>query len=272
MLWLFGCLGFPGGSAVMNLPANGGDEGSIPDPGRSPGKGNGNSLQYSCLGDLMDRGAWWATVLGVAVWHNLATEQQQHLKKKKRWFSLRYSIRELQNDSECLCPRPEKSCQKRKKKGKSSHFPTKHILMIMNYPVCLYKKILQILKMSSKFLLMTVYYSHYQFQIGKLWYIYIFFFVLNEWHMQLKFICSCCSATQLCPTLLQPMDCSLPGSSIHGISSKNIRVGCRFLLQGIFLTQEGSNPYLLHCRCILYHWVIMEALKFSRDSKLTIYL
>ena len=99
-------------------------------------------------------------------------------KKKKRWFSLRYSIRELQNDSECLCPRPEKSCQKRKKKGKSSHFPTKHILTIMNYPVCLYKKILQILKMSSKFLLMTVYYSHYQFQIGKLWYIYIYIFFL----------------------------------------------------------------------------------------------
>ena len=103
----------------------------------------------------------------------------------------------------------------------------------------------------------------------------ISFRILTEWHMKLKFICSCCSATQSCLTLLQPMDCSLPGSSIHGISSKNIRVGCRFLLQGIFLTQEGSNPYLLHllhCRCILYHRAIMEALKSIRDSKLTIYL
>ena len=93
--------------------------------------------------------------------------------------------------------------------------------------------------------------------------------------MQLKFICSCCSAAQSCPALLQPMGCSLPGSSIHGISSKNIRVGCRFLLQGIFLTQEGSNPHLLrllHRRCILYHWAITEALKFIRDSKLTVYL
>ena len=58
--------GFPGGSMVKNLPANAGDEGSIPGSGRSPGEGNGNPLQYSCLGNLMDRGAWWATVRGVA--------------------------------------------------------------------------------------------------------------------------------------------------------------------------------------------------------------
>ena len=41
--------GFPGGSVVRNLPANAGDTGSISDPGRSPGEGNGNPLQYSCL-------------------------------------------------------------------------------------------------------------------------------------------------------------------------------------------------------------------------------
>ena len=43
-----------------------GDPGSIPGSGRSPGEGNGNPLQYSCLGNPMDRGAWWATVRGVA--------------------------------------------------------------------------------------------------------------------------------------------------------------------------------------------------------------
>ena len=43
-----------------------GDLGSIPGSGRSPGEGNGNPLQYSCLGNPMDRGAWWATVHGVA--------------------------------------------------------------------------------------------------------------------------------------------------------------------------------------------------------------
>ena len=52
---------------VKNLPANAGgagDAGSIPESGRSPGGGNGNPLQYSCLENPMDRGAWWATVMG----------------------------------------------------------------------------------------------------------------------------------------------------------------------------------------------------------------
>ena len=49
--------GFPGDSAVKNLPANAGDVGLIPGLGRSPGEGNGNALQYSCLGNPMDRGA-----------------------------------------------------------------------------------------------------------------------------------------------------------------------------------------------------------------------
>ena len=57
---------FPGGSVVKNLPANAGDEGSNPGLGRSTGEGNGNPLQYSCLGNPMDRGAWRATVHGVA--------------------------------------------------------------------------------------------------------------------------------------------------------------------------------------------------------------
>ena len=61
--------GFPGGSVVKNPPANAedsGDAGSIPGSGRSPGKGNGNLLQYSCLENPMDRGAWWGTVRRVA--------------------------------------------------------------------------------------------------------------------------------------------------------------------------------------------------------------
>ena len=58
--------GFPGGSVVKTLPGNAGDASSIRGPGRSPGKGNGNPLQYSCLENPMDRGAWWATVHGAA--------------------------------------------------------------------------------------------------------------------------------------------------------------------------------------------------------------
>ena len=47
---------------VKNMPANAGDAGSITGSGRSPGEGNGNPLQYSCLENPMDRGAWRATV------------------------------------------------------------------------------------------------------------------------------------------------------------------------------------------------------------------
>ena len=57
-LWLSG--------KKKNLPANTGDVGLIPGSGRSPGEGNGNLLQYSCLENSMVRGAWWFTVHGVA--------------------------------------------------------------------------------------------------------------------------------------------------------------------------------------------------------------
>ena len=60
---------------VENLPANAGDareSGLIPVSGRSPGGGQGNSLQYSCLENPMDRGAWWATD------HRVMTEVAQH--------------------------------------------------------------------------------------------------------------------------------------------------------------------------------------------------
>ena len=58
-------MGLPGGSAIKNLHANAGDSGLLAGSGRSPGEGNGNLLQYSCLGNLMDRGAWWAADNGV---------------------------------------------------------------------------------------------------------------------------------------------------------------------------------------------------------------
>ena len=58
--------GFPGGSDGKESACNAGDQGSVPGLGRSPGGGNGNPLQYSCLEDSMDRGAWRATVHGVA--------------------------------------------------------------------------------------------------------------------------------------------------------------------------------------------------------------
>ena len=68
---------FTGGAVVKNQPANAGDSHLIPGSGRSPREGNGNLLQYSCLGNPMDRGAWWATVHGVTkrVGRNLASKQ-----------------------------------------------------------------------------------------------------------------------------------------------------------------------------------------------------
>ena len=58
-------LGFPGGSDSKESAYNAGDLGSIPGSGRSPGEGNGYPLQYSCLENPMDRGAWWDIVHGV---------------------------------------------------------------------------------------------------------------------------------------------------------------------------------------------------------------
>ena len=68
-------MGFPGGSDGKASACNAGDLCSIPGLGRSPGEGNGNPLQHSCLENPMDRGAWQATVHGVAiVGNNLATK------------------------------------------------------------------------------------------------------------------------------------------------------------------------------------------------------
>ena len=58
-------MGFPGGSVVKNPPAGVGDVGLIPRLGKYSIRGHGNSLQYSCLENPMDRGAWWSTVHGV---------------------------------------------------------------------------------------------------------------------------------------------------------------------------------------------------------------
>ena len=69
MASLWSTLSFPNGSVGKESACNAGeteDMGSIPESERFPGVGNGNPLQDSCLGNPMDRGAWWATVQGVA--------------------------------------------------------------------------------------------------------------------------------------------------------------------------------------------------------------
>ena len=73
--------------------------------------------------------------------------------------------------------------------------------------------------------------------------------ILYEGH---RAVACACLVSQSCPTLCDPVDCSPPGSSVHGDSpGKNIGVGCHYLLQSIFPTQ-GLNLGLVHCRRILY--------------------
>ena len=70
---------------------------------------------------------------------------------------------------------------------------------------------------------------------------------------------------QSCPNLYNPMDCNLPGSSVHGDSpGKNTGVDCHALLQGIFQTQ-GSNPGLSHCRQILHCLSHLPLCQFKLD-------
>ena len=81
---------FPGGTVVENPPPSAGgtrDFGSIPESGRSPGEGNGNLLQYSCLENSMDRGAWWATVRGVSKSQTLSQTEQLSASFGQFYFS-----------------------------------------------------------------------------------------------------------------------------------------------------------------------------------------
>ena len=102
-------LSLSGGSEVKASACNVGDLGSVPRSGRSPGEGSGNPLQYSCLENPMDGGAWWATVHGVTKsWTRLRTERLRFLsffswldqcpckKKYQRAFSLSSTCKHTQ--------------------------------------------------------------------------------------------------------------------------------------------------------------------------------
>ena len=78
--------GFPGGSVLKNLPAGAGDSSSIPRSARSPGEGNGNTLQYSCLGNPLERGAGQAAVHGVA-----QSQTQLEATQHSPWYRNRLS-------------------------------------------------------------------------------------------------------------------------------------------------------------------------------------
>ena len=71
---------------VKNSQSNAEDKGSIPGSGRSPGGGNGNPLQYSCLENPMDRGAWWAIVHGVAKELDTTEQLITHTTGRAKYF------------------------------------------------------------------------------------------------------------------------------------------------------------------------------------------
>ena len=85
--------GFPGGSDVNVSACNAGDPGSITDSRRSPGEGNGNPFQYSCLENSMDRGAWWAIVHGVT--KELDLTEQQTLSRVMKIYDTIATLKEL---------------------------------------------------------------------------------------------------------------------------------------------------------------------------------
>ena len=75
--------GFSSGSDIKGSACNAGDPGLTPGSGRSPGKGNGSQVQYSCLENFMEGGAWWAAVMGLQrVGQDQATNIQTHLFKR----------------------------------------------------------------------------------------------------------------------------------------------------------------------------------------------
>ena len=87
-------MGFPGDTVVKSPPADAGDAGDldlIPGSGRSPGRRNGNPLLYSCLNNPMDRGAWWATVHGVAQSGARLSATLQPLRHGRRYFASLFS-------------------------------------------------------------------------------------------------------------------------------------------------------------------------------------
>ena len=95
---------------VKSLPADAGDMGSISVSGRSPGEGNGDPLQYSCLGNPMDRGAWRATVHEVA--KSRAQMNDFHFSSLPKSLSLGFNSVPIYREAEISVTQPSHSPQK----------------------------------------------------------------------------------------------------------------------------------------------------------------
>ena len=110
---LLSIMGLPGGSVVKNLPDNAGDMGFIPGLRRSPGEGNGNLLQYSCMGNPMDREAGWVIVHGMAKESDMTWRlNTMNLSKPCRLGSISESHHTDLPQSAMICPLQAESTSK----------------------------------------------------------------------------------------------------------------------------------------------------------------
>ena len=91
--WYTHIKGYPGASTVRNPPNNAEDPGSVPGLGRSHGEGNGNPLQYSCLGNPMKREAQWATAHGVSNVRQDLVIKERHI--YQTWFMMEVSSQRM---------------------------------------------------------------------------------------------------------------------------------------------------------------------------------
>ena len=106
MIMLWDIKGFSGGSEVKASACSVGDLGLIPGVGRSPGEGNGNPLQYPCHKNPVDRGAWWATVHGVAESRTRLSNFPMRYKKGNKYFDVQFSVSLVRGKNNGLTAQP----------------------------------------------------------------------------------------------------------------------------------------------------------------------
>ena len=241
----------------MNPPANARDirdTGSIPKSGRIPGRGHDNPLQYSCLGNPMDR-AWQATVHGPA-------KSQTQLK----WLSTSKGTFLPSPECSMLSTIPNQVIESASSQYIPAHLwgfihvSSRKFSINKNEPSCFYVcTMVWLSKIRVVCLLIPIKFP--SLKMGIKVFIFPVPIIMDSLCMLLYYYC--CSITQSCMTLCDPIDCSLPSSFVHGIFQARILEWV-----DIFFSRWSSWPkdqtyvswvYCI-CRWILYHWATWDAL------------
>ena len=282
-------LGFPGGSAVKNLPASAGDASAIPGSGRPHGGGNGSPLSYSSLENPMDTRVWWAAVHGLTKSRTQLRDQTATTKHARPLSPALIAPRARTpvrvtphpepvgvaqaSQSEACCPAslvPSWGAKAPAHVPLSPSAPTTPGASPVWPPPpgnceqqvdssmtlvsqCVGLQFPSVQSLSHIQLFATPWTAAHQASLS-----------ISSSRSLLKLTSvlilsqtfyekANALVAQSCPTHCNPMDRSPPGFSVHEIlQARNTGVGSHSLLQGIFPTQ-GSNPSVLHCRQILHH-------------------